>query len=329
MQKEDPEDIRQEYRYEIGSDYFYELPMGNEMVSLEGKVVLVAGDIVVVRVENMNVNMKSYTLTCDEIYEYFPDVKNEEQAGNTQYFCVNTNLDVPVFDRDSVSWKLSMLACDSDGHFEGYIPADNKLFCRQVLRNVLSRGIQDTVTEQSVQLPKRTINIELSKAEIESLSPFGNENTCVYHYSVFRAINWFTECDCALVTAWRQENNRKTNDSLNDQLQIRLRELGYGVIKVKGCYLNKDNFYEKENSFLVVDLRCDSKFFFNNIYKLSEKYGQDCFIYKEKGNGNPAFCIGTNDKYGKDSVDVIGVLRIVESDATAYTRIGSGRISFG
>lgn len=41
-----------------------------------------------------------------------------------------------------------------------------------------------------------------------------------------------------------------------------------------------------------------------------------------------AYLIGTNDNFGKDKVEYVGILRINNLDAKQYSEIGSGRISF-
>ena len=117
--------------------------------------------------------------------------------------------------------------------------------------------------------------------------------------SLNRAIYWINKTDCANITAWRSGNKRAINDANNRELQETLRTMGYGVIKLQGFYAEVGQDVSKENSFLVFDQNDDPNFY-ENLRMLSEKFDQDCFLYKAAGN----------------------------LSAKAYSEIGSGRISF-
>ena len=84
----------------------------------------------------------------------------------------------------------------------------------------------------------------------------------------------------------------------------------------------------KENSFLVFDQNDDPNFY-DNLRMLSEKFDQDCFLYKA-ADEDVAYLIGTNEDFIKDNGERVeaGRLRIGNIDATTYSAIGSGRISF-
>lgn len=109
-------------------------------------------------------------------------------------------------------------------------------------------------------------------------------------------------------------------------MQQKLRALGYGVIRVKGCYAEIGRPLEKENSFLVFDLE-DTKDFMQNIYDLSEYNEQDCFLYKPVDE-EVAYLVGTNDHYGKGKIDLAGFMKINSETADAFTKVASGTISF-
>ena len=146
--------------------------------------------------------------------------------------------------------------------------------------------------------------------------------------SLNRAVYWINKTDCANITAWRSGNKRAINDANNRELQETLRAMGYGVIKLQGFYAEVGQDVSKENSFLVFDLNDDPNFY-ENLYKLSEKFDQDCFLYKAVDE-DVAYLIGTNDDFIKDNGERVeaGRLRIGNLSAKIYSEIGSGRISF-
>lgn len=146
--------------------------------------------------------------------------------------------------------------------------------------------------------------------------------------SLNRAVYWITTTDCANITAWRSDNNRAINDANNRELQETLRAMGYGVIKLQGFYAEVGRDASKENSFLVFD-RNDDPNFYHNLRMLSEKFNQDCFLYKA-AEEDVAYLIGTNEDFIRDHGErkEAGRLRIGNLSATIYSEIGSGRISF-
>ena len=146
--------------------------------------------------------------------------------------------------------------------------------------------------------------------------------------SLNRAVYWINKTDCANITAWRSDNNRAVNDAHNRELQETLRAMGYGVIKLQGFYAEVGHDVSKENSFLVFD-RNDDPYFYDNLRMLSEKFSQDCFLYKA-AEEDVAYLIGTNEDFIMDHGErkEAGRLRIGNLSATIYSEIGSGRISF-
>ncbi|SFC45618.1 hypothetical protein SAMN04488494_2162 [Xylanibacter ruminicola] len=146
--------------------------------------------------------------------------------------------------------------------------------------------------------------------------------------SLNRAVYWINKTDCANITAWRSGNKRAVNDANNRELQETLRAMGYGIIKLQGFYAEVGHDVSKENSFLVFDQNNDPNFY-ENLYKLSEKFNQDCFLYKA-AEEDVAYLIGTNEDFIRDNGERIeaGRLRIGSLSAKAYSEIGSGRISF-
>jgi len=108
-------------------------------------------------------------------------------------------------------------------------------------------------------------------------------------------------------------------------MQRKLRSLGYGVHKVRGCYNEVGKPATRENSFLVFD-KYQTFRLKEDVRALSEKYEQDCFLFKPKGE-EQALLIGTNDAFGRRE-QILGRVRINMSDSENYSEIGSGIISF-
>ncbi|GJG32731.1 hypothetical protein PRMUPPPA20_08400 [Xylanibacter ruminicola] len=146
--------------------------------------------------------------------------------------------------------------------------------------------------------------------------------------SLNRAVYWINKTDCANITAWRSGNKRAENDANNRKLQEALRAMGYGIIKLQGFYAEVGQDVSKENSFLVFDRNNDPDFY-ENLYKLSEIFNQDCFLYKP-AEEEVAYLIGTNEDFIRDNGERVaaGKLHIGSLSAKAYSEIGSGRISF-
>ena len=184
---------------------------------------------------------------------------------------------------------------------------------------------------------EKLIDIQIPESEIEELlnekvitkEDVGEETgRSASNASLNRAVYWITTTDCANITAWRSGNKRAINDANNRILQKTLRAMGYGVIKLQGFYAEVGQDVSKENSFLVFDQNDDPKFY-ENLYKLSEKFEQDCFLFKAVDE-EVAYLIGTNDDFIRDNGErkEAGRLRIGNLDAKTYSKIGSGRISF-
>ena len=191
-------------------------------------------------------------------------------------------------------------------------------------------------TNNSFQF-ERLIDIQIPESEIEELHKgqiIVKEETdeatgrSASNASLNRAVYWISKTDCANITAWRSDNNRAQNDANNRDLQETLRSMGYGVIKLQGFYAEVGRDVSKENSFLVFDQNDDPNFY-ENLYNLSKKFNQDCFLYKA-AEEDVAYLIGTNEAFIRDNGERVeaGRLRIGNLSATTYSKIGSGRISF-
>lgn len=87
-----------------------------------------------------------------------------------------------------------------------------------------------------------------------------------------------------------KEENRKRNT----ELKAKLLKLGYGVTALDGRFAEAGEMFPgKETSYFVVNRNEDPEFF-NNIFRLSEYFNQDSFLYKPAGTMS-AKLIGTNN----------------------------------
>lgn len=138
--------------------------------------------------------------------------------------------------------------------------------------------------------------------------------------SINRLLSFMDKYDIACITASRDRFKNATDKTLDDrpeemrntdteykytddenkernrQLKAALLNYNYGVTNISGIYIEDygtpDAIEVAENTFFVVNLNDDPDFY-QNIFALSEFYGQDCFLYKQKFNNN-AYNIGTN-----------------------------------
>lgn len=142
-----------------------------------------------------------------------------------------------------------------------------------------------------------------------------------------RVSDFVVNYECATISAWRNEYANITKDTFkprhithnkanrgkkilggyfqegedftteekkyyNRELKACLLKLGYGVTDIRGAYKEFGKTDEQEESFLVVNLKGDENFK-KNIFKLSEYYNQDSFMYSPKGSSE-GILIGTN-----------------------------------
>ena len=165
----------------------------------------------------------------------------------------------------------------------------------------------------------------------------------LHESSISRIKHWINSKDIAGITAFREKLTNTTKNTLldkkegelystkenrdrNHKLKASLIKLGYGVTKVAGSYVEGGNEVQEE-SFIVVNLNDDPKFK-EKIFKLSEYFNQDSFLYKEKGD-NIAYLVGTNingfPKYGDEHP--VGEF-YDKVNATYMSRVGSQGFAF-
>lgn len=86
--------------------------------------------------------------------------------------------------------------------------------------------------------------------------------------------------------------SKQENRARNRDLKMALARKGYGVTSVMGLY-PEGGVPKTEESFLVVNLPDDPEFY-DVLFRLSEWYNRDTFLYKPKGESE-AVLVGTND----------------------------------
>lgn len=168
---------------------------------------------------------------------------------------------------------------------------------------------------------KRTATLnesELNGLIKECTVEFFNETAKkLFESSWSRVMQWIDNHDIATISAFRGELkdvhdfsktdipegmqigsafSTKMNRERSKELQRYLMGLGYGVTKLSEGYMEgmggQDLNEVVEESWFVVNLN-NKPNFYNDLFKLSEKFNQDSFFYKPVGG--QALRVGTND----------------------------------
>lgn len=131
--------------------------------------------------------------------------------------------------------------------------------------------------------------------------------------SISKILNYVKNFECATISASRgkltnltdnayvpedyadeRDLTKEENRKRNTELKAKLLKLGYGVTALDGRFAEAGEMFPgKETSYFVVN-RNDDPEFFNNIFRLSEYFNQDSFLYKPAGTMS-AKLIGTNN----------------------------------
>jgi hypothetical protein len=131
--------------------------------------------------------------------------------------------------------------------------------------------------------------------------------------SISKILHYVQEFECGAISASRgkltnltdnafvpedyedeRDLTKEENKKRNTELKAKLLKLGYGVTSLDGRFAEAGQMFPgKETSYFVVN-RNDDPEFFNNLFKLSEYFNQDSFLYKPKGTMS-AKLIGTNN----------------------------------
>ena len=311
----------------IGTEYTYYLI---DDIYVKGVVLFNDGISAILKVTDRFLEGYFEILRYNEVKRFFPMFIDADAKKQSEYLCLDVERRENYFERDP---KTNIIMVP-DYNVNGYkmIPADPRTFIKERLRRILEYNLRkiEKEKEKRASIVGGQINVDVENASVEEIFEEYEKrhhiSKDVLYYGLNRSVHWLNNRNCAILTAWRGNYKRKENDERNRKLQLALRNYGYGVIRMKGCYAEIGRLVDKENSFLVIDLEDTNDFMFN-IFEQSENYEQDCFLYKPM-NEDVAYLIGSNDRYGKWKKDVAGVLQINSVEANNYSEVGSGRISF-
>lgn len=148
-----------------------------------------------------------------------------------------------------------------------------------------------------------------------------------------RAERAFKEHTCVVLTAFRGGYSLEQNEARNQLLRADLEQCGFIFNGVTGCYREAEWEYAcEEYCFFVTDEgQADAKQFFTRLYRLSEKYDQDSFLYKQGGISRTAFLVASTDAGRADlkrDIRYAGQLFIHVPDVDAWTECRDGRFAF-
>lgn len=167
---------------------------------------------------------------------------------------------------------------------------------------------------EGIEMPASNIARQMYKLNNIKYSPVStkSKSNIIEESSISRIMKYVNDFECASISASRgtlkdtTENTyipdnyedtaltKEENKSRNTLLKAKLLKLGYGVTALDGKYAEAGMTYPgKETSYFVVNRNNDPEFF-NNIFKLSEYFNQDSFLYKPAGTTD-AKLIGTNN----------------------------------
>ena len=143
----------------------------------------------------------------------------------------------------------------------------------------------------------------------------------------------FLNHTCIVITAFRGGYTLEQNLERNARLKADMDALGLQYRPVMGCYREADWEYASiEYCYFVTDQgQRDSLQFFAQIYRLSEKYDQDSFLYKRGGINRTAFLVASTDAGRADlkrDIRFAGQLFLRVPDVEAWTDASDGRFAF-
>lgn len=338
MMEYDDDSIELESSLSIGNRYHYTVAYwGSEELYIEGNVVFNDGVTAIIKVIDSYEECWCEVLYYNEVKQYIPSFFDPEAKRLTEYLCIDVEEQCNIFFRDPDTDKIMLHHYDEEGN-HSLIPADATKFRMERIKKLFFHNLEEWQKNEKAKAEAAKkkygslIRVYVLENAIENMYDEydklkGNPSSDdTLSYSLNRSLYWLNNRNCAILTAWRGSYSKAENNHRNQELQNSLRNLGYGVIRVKGCYAEVGRPVEKENSFLVFDLD-DTPDFKDKIYEQSERYEQDCFLYKALDE-EVAYLIGTNDNFGKGKFITAGALRINSNDAENFSEVASGRVSF-
>lgn len=180
------------------------------------------------------------------------------------------------------------------------------------LKNIVRDSIKKVLNEKSALRTNVDTTVHLEEVTNFNNVLYGRD---LNESSINRMLHWLNKCDCAFISAFRNElkdvkNGNATyfgpngdweegkkfsheeNREKNRNMVAELLMLGYGVAKTKGVYPEGMTGESSEESYLVVN-RNNDKDFLENLMRIAEYYNQDSIYYKEAG-AEEGHLIGTN-----------------------------------
>ena len=338
MMEYDDDSIELENSLSIGNNYHFTVgELFGEELYIEGDVIFNDGVTAILRVTHRYGECWFQILYYHEVKQYIPSFTDPEAKRLTEYLCIDVEEECNIFFRDPDTDTIMLHQYDEENH-HFLIPADPFKFRVNRFKKLVKQGLTKIEEDEKAKAEAAKkkygslIRVYVLENAIENMYDEydklkGNPRSDdTLSYSLNRSLYWLNNRNCAILTAWRGSYTKAENNRRNQELQNSLRNLGYGVIRVKGCYAEVGRPVEKENSFLVFDLD-DTPDFKDKIYEQSERYEQDCFLYKALDE-EVAYLIGTNDDFGKGKIITAGALRINSNDAENFSEVASGRVSF-
>lgn len=147
------------------------------------------------------------------------------------------------------------------------------------------------------------------------------------------AVKMFKEYNCIIFTAFRGGYTLEQNLARNAMLKADMQELGLKFRPVTGCYREANWEYPNvEYCFFVNNIdNNEEKAFFHKVFRLSEKYDQDSFLYKQAGINCVAFLVASTNAGRTDlngDISFAGQLFLGVPDVEAWTDCRDGRFAF-
>lgn len=144
--------------------------------------------------------------------------------------------------------------------------------------------------------------------------------------------------DNAIVSASRKRNTDGSirsvaeNMAACESLRSELETLGMNYFPVRGYFREREeDGAEIENSFIVYNSGAMEYFdFFRLIFRLSEKFRQESFLYLNRGCPKIAFLVNTDPDVSsvEENIGISGRLYVDIEREGYYTEFGNYRISF-
>ena len=153
----------------------------------------------------------------------------------------------------------------------------------------------------------------------------------------------FNEYNCAVLTAFRSVDKEGNPLSLeqkiarNEELLVCLKRrkkqrLLDFIYYVKGCYKEIGRPAEEPEDcfFIYGNNNMPEKEFFTAVYRLSERFEQDSFLYKCAGSTRIAFRVNTNraSREREGLISCAGKLWLDLPETGPYTNLSIGRFTF-